>query len=644
MPLDPEDVVDPLRYRRLDVSAVPRQGGYIAKQCPVVAHLRFDPTNNAEPNPYPEALERRFEAGRLFETEIFTELSALHPEAVVLDAHERNLISQTVAAMKDGAPLILGGQLPHDEIGRRVGKPDVLVRVASSSEGAWSYLPIDVKNHATLQSSAPGAFGPAVHSSFGDTVPTNAETLESKWSRRRADDVLQLSHYWRMLEAAGLAPPGDRIAGIIGTERGVTWFDLDTPVWRSGGATRSSLERYDFEFSFRLDVIARAMEQGRPGAEPPIVVPLSKRECGECEWNERCVPELEASDHVTLVPNVGYSQWLVHRDHGVTTRSELATLDARTASLLDDGVDITRWRDEAAGLASDTPLTELRIRAPKQRERLLARDVRTAGDLLSLDATTSGYSGASLSNLTSSIDLARLGLLNVVARARGVNEIVVPRADVEIDIDLESSGERVYLWGTFVSGALPRVEAGYRPFTTFDALDDEREAELFADFWEWLRDARLVAEKAELSLLAYCHSGPSAENRQLRAAARRFAGRPRIPAVDEIDEFIAGGQWIDMRDVIATQTLTPFGTGLKALAAYADFAWRDEDPGGEQSMVWYELAVAHPDEDVRAENQRRVLEYNDDDCRATLHLRDWLEREGPSLPSLEELDHSFSAT
>ena len=148
----------------------------------------------------------------------------------------------------------------------------------------------------------------------------------------------------------------------------------------------------------------------------------------------------------------------------------------------------------------------------------------------------------------------------------------MPKADVEIDIDLESSGERVYLWGTLVSGALAGTEPGYLPFVTFDALDDDGEAELFAEFWSWLTRVRRTAEDAGLSLRAYCHSGPSAENRQMRSAAGRFVGRPGVPPLEAVDALLASDQWVDMRDVISSQLLTPFGTGLKALATYAGFA------------------------------------------------------------------------
>ena len=165
-----EAIGDPLRYVRLDVSAVPYQGAYIAKQCPVVAQLRYDPTVAATPVPFPETVQRRLDAGQLFETEIFDELRRLHPDALFLDPNSASVIDDTNNAMKNGVRLILGGQLPYDPAGRRTGRPDILIRedIAPTGQGTWAYLPVDVKHHLTLQDARNGSLGPAHSSPLSD--------------------------------------------------------------------------------------------------------------------------------------------------------------------------------------------------------------------------------------------------------------------------------------------------------------------------------------------------------------------------------------------------------------------------------------------------------------------------------------------
>jgi predicted RecB family nuclease len=60
------------------------------------------------------------------------------------------------------------------------------------------------------------------------------------------------------------------------------------------------------------------------------------------------------------------------------------------------------------------------------------------------------------------------------------------------------------------------------------------------------------------------------------------------------------------------------------MARHVGFRWRDEDPGGLNSQLWFAEAVHGENAEVRAQARRRVLEYNEDDVIATSQVRAWL--------------------
>jgi predicted RecB family nuclease len=74
---------------------------------------------------------------------------------------------------------------------------------------------------------------------------------------------------------------------------------------------------------------------------------------------------------------------------------------------------------------------------------------------------------------------------------------------------------------------------------------------------------------------------------------------------------------------------------LKAIAPLCGFHWRDDDPGGLQSEIWYEMMLAG-DELMR----ERLLQYNEDDVAAQRAIRTWIRANdngngpGSSIPSV----------
>jgi predicted RecB family nuclease len=619
---------------RFDVSAVPLQGGYVAKQCPVRA--QNDAIRPAEPIPPDPFTERLFASGNAFEAEVVAEILRLNPTAVTVvggDAAARH--AATVLAMTDGSTPILNARLPADLAGRRVGRPDLLV--ASAGGG---YRAVDIKWHQSLEPSTGKASElPGLCGELGSLGHESAAVDPDYAARKSQSDLLQLAHYQRMLEAAGYAAAGTKYGGIIGTERRVVWYDLDAPVWRTPSLTgrtklRTTMERYDFEFDFRLDIVAVAERHVLDPRVDLLVVPVRCAECPSCPWNGYCGVRLEArSGDVSLLPRIGWNQWRVHREHGVTNRAALAALDWRTGSLVAVGIDLRRLRVLASSLPAETRVLDLGAvwKPARQLKTLDACGVRTAGDVLALDAATAAYSGSGMA-LHEQIDLARAALgPSAVYVRRGVGVPDAPRGDIEVDVDMESSEVGVYLWGCLLTKrtGLGAPTSEYRAFVTWEMATPEREAANSLEFWHWLMGLRASAHEGGLSFRAYCYNA-GAENQYLRRLGLS-AGLE-----SDVASFIASDEWVDLLEVWNRQFITGTSSGLKTVAPLVGHKWEVDDAGGAVSMVWYDIAVAG-DHVAR----RWLLDYNRGDVEATLALRDWV---GPTeVPTVEGLAELFGA-
>ena len=618
---------------RRDVSAVPHQGSDVANRCPLRVQYDLLPPPGTDPIDPSPAKRARLDDGIAFRAEIVTELQRLHPHAVTIDERVRGdeRRDATTAAMAAGVPIIVGGELPADDGGRRIGDPDVLLRAEQLGAGRWAYHPVEVKHHKTLRP-AEEPERPALVSRLASPHLDDAEP-DSAWEpSRRVDDLLQLAHDHRMLQAAGHASPR-AFGGIIGKERHVTWHDLDAAQlehrwWGKQRPRESALQRADAEFAFRLDVLAAAL------AGEPIVGPVRIQECDECPWRGLCLPQMVAEDSLSLLPRHGYREWYIHRAHGRHTRRDVARLDHRSALIrddLDDVGDLLALVERAAQTSPSTPIADLATQ-PTEVEVLERHGIRVAADLLALDAAVVATARRPLRALAEAIDQARVASFggSTPHRRRDVDAVNVPAADVEVDIDMENAlNSSVYLWGTLLDGE-------YRPFVSWEPADSLVEAQVFAEFWDWLGQVRADAVQTGRTLAVYCwHQW--AEIGALRRGARHAAARlGRTDDPTQVEDFVASGQLVDLLQVFNAQVVTGEASGLKKVAPLAGFHWRADDAGGDASMLWHRDATTHPDADVRADRRARLLAYNEDDVRATATVRTWLRT--TALPSVAAIE------
>lgn len=540
--------------------------GYDAKRCARRIHNEWDPTIDKVEWEVPGSLQMSFDAGNAFEAAVFDELRTMLDGSRCVDLsdlrNKRACVDATLQAMNTGVEMIVSGWLPDDVEGGRKGRPDILLRAQSG------YVPGDVKGHRMISRRAKGkvAFStPAAPMQIATSGGFAAETTA------RLDDYLQLAHYWRMLQAMGQAPPGGARGFIIGSDlvadlnpgHVLTWVDLDTPVFETysrsrGTARRSALERYDHEQGFRVKVATTSA-----AGQPALVQPIFTDECESCPWLDHCrdvAGDSSASDRITS-GRLSVREWAALADAQIVTIEDLAAANP------DDG------QLQASYLPEVTHLKD-----PLGRLATAIRRARMIRDGRNLERDTTGA-------------------------------IAVPRADVEIDFDIEWDPDgRVYLWGALVNR--PEEAPAYVPIVAWDDLDDTGAVELATTFAVWLRAQIAEAETSAQSLLVYHYAHPEP------TYLRRLLGESQV--ADLLEHFV------DLLAIIRKNYFGLNGLGIKKVAPEFGFHWRDEDPGGLQSQLWLLEARAAQDVDAREAGRRRILAYNEDDVRATAAIRNGL--------------------
>lgn len=182
----------------------------------------------------------------------------------------------------------------------------------------------------------------------------------------------------------------------------------------------------------------------------------------------------------------------------------------------------------------------------------------------------------------------------------------LPMSDQELHFDIEADPMRdhVYLHGIVVRDrgvAETKFEAFVAEQPTRDA---ERQA--FADAMAFFR--------ASPNAIVYVYS--HYERTTYRKLQQRYPG---VATANEIEALFAEQRTVDLLKIVKSSTQWPtWNHTIKTLAKYLGFSWRDTNPSGAASIEWYDRFVESGDRAIL----QRILDYNEDDCRAMIVLLD----------------------
>ena len=465
-------------------------------------------------------------------------------------------------AMNEGADVIIGGRLPVAD--HRTGRPDLLIRNGSG------YVPGVIRAYRMFETKADDT-ATVVSRLTSLGAPEPLPRVRLRW-RFRWHLVLRLAHYHRLLQSLGWA--GDDPAGmLIGNDpvdefgQVAIWVDLTEAAMSRAGGQPGPGEGTPTSALERYDFeFARRFELAEQAAAgEPAPLPVRIRECDRCAWWPVCEQRLDPDDlslQLARLPLDAHEVTVLRR-LGVGTVTDLASADVDAL--------LPGYLPEVTHRLGG----EDRLRLAQRRAALV-------------------HSGVRLQRLDS-------------------GPVAVSGADLEIDFDLETSAtERIYLWGFWVTDARTGTSS-YHHLSDFRHLEPDDELELAIRALTWLRD--MVDGR---DALVYHYS--AYERDQLDRLARAH----HDPVLEWGAEF-ARQRFVDLFPIVRRHFFGTEGLGLKVVAsAGAGFAWRDADPGGLNSMRWFEDAVDAASPDERAQARTRVLEYNEDDVRATWHVRRWL--------------------
>lgn len=291
--------------------------------------------------------------------------------------------------------------------------------------------------------------------------------------------------------------------------------------------------------------------------------PLECAHCAICPWNAQCAKRRDDDDHLSLVAGIRRDQIAKLEKAGIRTLSQLAAAPERPRKM--------------------TEGTFERLQTQAQQQHL---------------HRTSRANGA----------VQHFYKFRPLAGERG-GFAKLPQPDPG-DIFFDIEGDPVYradrgleyLWGVY----LP-AEESYRAFWGTDPALERTAFEAFVDF---------VVKRRQEYPGAHVYHYASYEISVLKRLMGRYASRER-----EVDDFLRQGVFVDLYPVVRQGlVISQPSYSIKKLEAFYGLERETQVRGGDESIVMFESWLDTPDEAILED----IRAYNEDDCRSTYRLREWL--------------------
>ncbi|MUH01845.1 TM0106 family RecB-like putative nuclease [Scytonema sp. UIC 10036] len=313
--------------------------------------------------------------------------------------------------------------------------------------------------------------------------------------------------------------------------------------------------------------------------EPPEVF-ISRQKCSLCTWYSSCYKVAQNQKHLSLLPGVTPVRYKQLKALDITTVESLAKTNPTQLEQLPgfDRVVAPKLILQAQSVVQNRPiiLPDLSLRKDT------AEDFYNSSYSIQVEATPRRY-------------------VDIFNETYPLQDIL-STAPVEIFFDIEAQPDLHldYLLGVLIVDRESNTEIFYSLLA--ESQEDERLI--------WEQFLNLVGQYPDAPIYHFCVY----EFDTVQRLAKLY-GTPYSSVFPVLNRFV------DIYEILTQNVALPVESyALKTIARWLGFKWRDLEASGAKCIYWYDQWLQTGDRTLLEVIQR----YNEDDCRATRSVKDWL--------------------
>lgn len=316
--------------------------------------------------------------------------------------------------------------------------------------------------------------------------------------------------------------------------------------------------------------VAECIETLRSSQAPEVFI--SRQKCNLCGWFKQCYAEAKSQQHLSLLPGISPNRYSELQALNLVSLEPLAKTNPNTLDTLPgfEGGMAQQIVLQAQSVVQDSPILLPFGNAYEVQQTLVPTSQTTLKELFK-----GKYYPPNIDTFVAPIELY---------------------FDIEAQPDLNLD----YLLGVLVVDRQTNTEKYY-------AFLAESQAEEGA-IWQQFLD--LVEQYPQAPIFHFC---PYEVDTVKRLA--QLYGTPKAQLIPLLERFIDVYEEVTQLVVLPTESYA-----LKTVARWLGFQWRNPEASGSQSIFWYDRWLETGERALLD----AIVEYNEDDCLATRHLKDWL--------------------